>query len=49
MVSKTIKSSMMNEIKSSASKATGFISESKNPIVEVDPMVARWQKLAGIK
>ena len=49
MVSKNIKSSMMNEIKSSASKATGFISESKQPIVEVDPMVARWQKLAGIK
>ena len=49
MVSKTIKSSMMNEIKSSASKATGFIRESKNPIVEVDPMVTRWQKLAGIK
>jgi hypothetical protein len=49
MVSKTTKSSMVNEIKSSASKATGFISESKNPIVEVDPMVARWQKLAGIK
>ncbi len=37
------------EIKGSASKATGFIRESKNPIVEVDPMVARWQKLAGIK
>lgn len=49
MASKTVKSSMMNEIKSSASKATGFISESKNPIVEVDPMVTRWQKLAGIK
>jgi hypothetical protein len=49
MVSKTTKSSMVNEIKSSASKATGFISESKQPIVEVDPMVARWQKLAGIK
>jgi len=49
MVSKTTKSSMVNEIKGSASKATGFISESKNPIVEVDPMVARWQKLAGIK
>ncbi len=49
MVSKTAKSSMVNEIKGSASKATGFISESKNPIVEVDPMVARWQKLAGIK
>ena len=49
MVSKTAKSSIVNEIKGSASKATGFISESKNPIVEVDPMVARWQKLAGIK
>jgi hypothetical protein len=49
MASKTVKSSMMNEIKSSASKSTGFISESKQPIVEVDPMVARWQKLAGIK
>jgi hypothetical protein len=49
MVTKTTKTSMMNEIKGSASKATGFISESKQPIVEVDPMVARWQKLAGIK
>jgi hypothetical protein len=49
MTSKTVKTSMMNEIKGSASKATGFISESKQPIVEVDPMVARWQKLAGIK
>ena len=49
MVSKTAPTSMMNEIKSSASKATGFITENRNPIVEVDPMVARWQKLAGIK
>ena len=49
MTSKTVKTSMANEIKGSASKATGFISESKQPIVEVDPMVARWQKLAGIK
>jgi len=49
MASKTQKPSFINEIKSSASKATGFISESKQPIVEVDPMVARWQKLAGIK
>jgi len=49
MVSKTAKSSIVNEIKGSASKATGFISENKQPIVEVDPMVARWQKLAGIK
>lgn len=49
MVSKTTKSSMVNEIKSSASKATGVIRENRQPIVEVDPMVARWQKLAGIK
>lgn len=49
MTSKTVKTSMANEIKGSASKATGFISESKQPIVEVDPMVSRWQKLAGIK
>jgi len=34
-----------------ASKATSsrLISESKNPIVEVDSQFARWQKLAGIK
>ncbi|MFZ9303274.1 MAG: hypothetical protein ACO239_07880, partial [Sediminibacterium sp.] len=49
MTSKTVKTSMASEIKASASKATGFISESKQPIVEVDPMVTRWQKLAGIK
>ena len=49
MASKTQKPSFVNEIKGRASKATGFISESKQPIVEVDPMVARWQKLAGIK
>ncbi len=49
MVSKTAKSSMVNEIKGSASKATGVIRENRQPIVEVDPMVARWQKLAGIK
>jgi hypothetical protein len=49
MASKTVKSSMMNEIKSSASKSTGVIRENRQPIVEVDPMVARWQKLAGIK
>ena len=49
MVSKTTKSSMVNEIKGSASKATGVIRENRQPIVEVDPMVARWQKLAGIK
>jgi hypothetical protein len=49
ITSKTVKSSMANEIKSSASKSTGFIKENKQSIVEVDPMVARWQKLAGIK
>ena len=49
MASKTQKPSFVNEIKGRASKATGFISESKQPIVEVDPMVTRWQKLAGIK
>jgi flagellar biosynthesis/type III secretory pathway chaperone len=49
MVSKFTKSSMASEIKSSASKATGFVNENKQPIVEVDPMVTRWQKLAGIK
>jgi hypothetical protein len=49
MVSKSPKSSIVNEIKSRASKSSGFIKENKQPIVEVDPMVARWQKLAGIK
>lgn len=41
--------SMVSEIKGSASKATGMIKENIQPIVEVDPMVARWQRLAGIK
>lgn len=49
MAAKTPKTSMMNEIKSSASKSTGVILENRRPIVDVDPMVARWQKLAGIK
>lgn len=49
MTAKTSKTSMMNEIKSSASKSTGVILENRRPIVDVDPMVARWQKLAGIK
>jgi hypothetical protein len=49
MVAKSSKTSMISEIKGSASKATGLIKENKQPIVEVDPMVARWQKLAGIK
>lgn len=49
MAAKTSKTSMMNEIKSSASKSTGIVLENRQPIVDVDPMVARWQKLAGIK
>lgn len=32
-----------------ASKAVGMIAETKAPIVDVNPQVARWQKLAGIK
>lgn len=31
-----------------ASRAAGVINENKQPIVEVNPQVARWQKLAGI-
>ena len=33
----------------SASKAVGMIAETKAPIVDVNPQVVRWQKLAGIK
>ena len=33
----------------SASKAVGMIVENKAPIVDINPQVARWQKLAGIK
>ena len=32
-----------------ASKAVGIIAENKAPIVDVNPQVARWQRLAGIK
>ena len=32
-----------------ASKATGNFKTRKNPIIETDPMVARFQKLAGLK
>jgi hypothetical protein len=39
---------VVNEVKGSASKATGIINESKQPIVESNDMVARFQKLAGI-
>lgn len=38
-----------NVKKGMASKVTGMIAENKKPIIEVDPMVARWQKLAGLK
>ena len=33
----------------SASKATGNFKRTKNPIIATDPMVARFQKLAGLK
>ena len=32
-----------------ASKSAGVIAESQAPIMDVNPQVARWQKLAGIK
>jgi hypothetical protein len=32
-----------------ASKAAGMIAENKAPIMDVNPQVARWQRLAGIK
>jgi hypothetical protein len=42
-----VKSSRVNENYGSASKGVGT-TKSKQPIVESDPMVARFQKLAGI-
>ena len=33
----------------SASKSTGNFKRTKNPIIKTDPMVARFQKLAGLK
>ncbi len=33
----------------SASKPTGNFKRTKNPIIKTDPMVARFQKLAGLK
>jgi hypothetical protein len=33
----------------SASKAAGIAPTTKTPIMDVDPQVSRWQKLAGIK
>ena len=40
---------LVREVKGSASKATNVIKENKKPIVESNDMVARFQKLAGIK
>ena len=38
----------VNRIKGNASKAAGMVVENKQAIVDVDPMVARWKKLAGL-
>jgi len=38
----------INEVKGSASKATGTAPVAKQPIVESDAMVDRFKKLAGI-
>ena len=38
-----------NAIRGIASKTLSPINESKQPIIDVDPLVERWQKLAGIK
>ena len=46
LVGKT--TSMVNEVKGSASKATGTAPVAKQPIVESDAMVDRFKKLAGI-
>ena len=46
IVDKAIKS--INEVKGSASKATGTAPGAKSPIVESDAMVDRFKKLAGI-
>tara|TARA_B100001094_G_scaffold257036_1_gene256446 strand:+ start:176 stop:1387 length:1212 start_codon:yes stop_codon:yes gene_type:complete len=43
------KRSPIQESLGSASKVTGNYKRTKNPIVETDPMVARFQKLAGLK
>jgi hypothetical protein len=45
---KTKKTSIRESL-GSASKSTGNFKSTKKPIVETDPMVARFQKLAGIK
>jgi len=43
------KKSPIKESLGRASKSTGNFKTRKNPIVETDPMVARFQKLAGLK
>jgi hypothetical protein len=43
-----VKKSPIRESLGSASKATGNF-KSKNPIIKTDPMVERFQKLAGLK
>lgn len=43
------KRSPIQESLGSASKVTGNYKRTKNPIIETDPMVARFQKLAGLK
>ena len=43
------KKTTIKESLGSASKSTGNFKTNKKPIVETDPMVARFQKLAGIK
>jgi uncharacterized protein YwgA len=48
MVAKTATKSPIRENLGRASKAAG-VAPTKQPIMEIDPQVARWQKLAGIK
>ena len=43
------KKSPIKESLGAASKATGNFKNTKNPIIKTDPMVARFQKLAGLK
>tara|TARA_Y100001978_G_scaffold105922_1_gene94638 strand:- start:649 stop:1926 length:1278 start_codon:yes stop_codon:yes gene_type:complete len=43
------KKNTIRESLGSASKATGNFKKTKNPIVETDPMVERFKKLAGLK
>ena len=45
----TAKKEVVKENLGSASRAAGVAQTVKAPIVDVDPQVARWQKLAGIK